>query len=148
MRLVAALMTRPAARWPKTRHSMRIWPVAATTFAFFAWGLAFASEENVDGDRLSECYGTYDAMVGLGEAGKITAEERATFEAQRGRAESLAMDRLKSEGLSEDLAREQLEGHALFMRSELRDIRDGGVGIYNTEEMRKLALSCDPLMGK
>ena len=87
-------------------------------------------------------------MVGLGDTGKITAEERAAFEAQRGKAESLAMDRLKSEGLSEDLAREQLEGHALFMRSELRDIRDGGVGIYNTEEMRKLALSCDPLMGK
>jgi hypothetical protein len=141
-------MMLPAARWLKTRHSMRIRPIVATTLAFFAWGLAFASEENVDGDRLSECYGIYDAMVGLGEAGKIPAQERARFEAQRARAESLALEKLKSEGLSEELAREQLEGHSLYMRSELREIREGGVGIYNIAEMRKLALACDPLMGQ
>lgn len=121
---------------------------AATIAAFFAWGLAFGSEENADGDRLSECYGTYDAMVGLADAGKISAEERASYEALRAKAETLAMERLRSDGLNEALAREQLDGHALFMRSELRDIREGAVGIYSADDMRKLARACDPLVGK
>jgi hypothetical protein len=126
---------------------MRVLLLCATSIAFFVGGLAFASEENVDGDRLSECYGTYDAMVGLGEAGKISAEERAAFEALRAKAETLAMDRLKAEGLNDALAREQLEGHALFMRSELRELREGAVGIHSAEDMRKLALACDALVG-
>jgi hypothetical protein len=124
---------------------MRVLLLAATSIAFFAGGLAFASEENVDGDRLSECYGIYDAMVGLGEAGKLATDERSQFEVKRQKAESLAMARLQAEGLNEELAREQLEGHALYMRSELRDLR-GGVGIHGIDDMRKLAQGCDPLV--
>jgi hypothetical protein len=124
---------------------MRVLLLAATSIAFFAGGLAFASEENVDGDRLSECYGIYDAMVGLADAGKLSAEERPQFETKRQKAESLAMARLQAEGLNEALAREQLEGHALYTRSELRDLR-GGVGIHGADDMRKLTQACDPLL--
>lgn len=124
---------------------MRTLLVAATSIAFLAGGLAFASEENVDGDRLSECYGVYDAMVGLADAGKLATGERSPFEAKRQKAQSLAMDRLQAEGLNEELAREQLEGHALYMRSEARDLR-GGAGIHGVDDMRKLAQACDPLV--
>ena len=126
---------------------MRVLLLCATSIAFFVGGLAFASEENVDGDRLSECYGVYDAMVGLADAGKLSAEERSQFEAKRQKAESLAMARLQAEGLNEELAREQLEGHAIYMRSETRDLR-GGVGIHGVEDMRKLAQACDPLVAE
>lgn len=120
-------------------------PLLATVPTFFAASLAFASEGNVDGDRMAECYASYDAMVALAEANKIPPAEKPVFEAQRLNAEARAIVLFKSEGLNEEFAREMLEGRALFMRSELRDIRDGA-GIYGADEMRKMALACDALV--
>lgn len=122
----------------------RLW-LFATAVTFFSTPLAFASEENVDGDRMAECYATYDAMVALGDVSKIPAAEKTAYEVLRLKAETKAIALYKSEGLDEELAREMLDGRALFMRSEFRDIRDGA-GIYGAEEMRKLALACDPLV--
>ena len=117
----------------------------ATAVGFFAVTLAFASEGNVDGDRMAECYASYDALVALGEVNKITPAEKTGYEAQRVKAEARAIVLFQSEGLNEELAREMLEGRAVYMRSELRDLRDG-VGIYGADEMRKFASDCDPLL--
>ena len=116
--------------------------LAALALSLIFHGVVSAGDNNVDGDRLAECFATYDALVGLGEAGKLPADQTATYKTQRERAQASALARYKSEGLDEDNAQGQLEGRAEYMREELRDLHEGS-GIYGADEMKRMATACD-----
>lgn len=107
---------------------------------------ALADPGAVDGSRMAECYGAYDALVSLGEVKKIPEDESAKASSQRVKAEAQAIALFKAEGLGEELAREALESSALFTRSETRELREG-TGIYSIDDIRKIATGCDALLG-
>ena len=105
-----------------------------------------AEDNSADGDRLAECYAVYDALVGLGDLGKLPPAETERFKSQREKAKDLALSQYSREGLDSENANGQLEGRAEYMREELRDLHDGS-GIYNADEMRKMASACDATVG-
>lgn len=109
-------------------------------------GAVCAADGAADAEQMTECYGVYDAMVGLIAAGAVPAAEKAHAEEQRNKAEAQAIALYKSEGLNEELARQQLAGRAIFMRSEVREL-EAPSGIYSTDDVRKMAADCDGLLG-
>lgn len=126
---------------------MKYWLVTAAVVSVFSLAVSVASaEQDVDGDRMAECYAAYDALVGLADLHKISAEDKARYDAQRTKAREKGLQLYKSEGLNEELASEQLEGRAEFMHSEFRELHDGA-GIYGLDDVRKIASDCDALIG-
>jgi hypothetical protein len=125
---------------------MNSWLISAATIAVLTCAVAVASaEQEVDGDQMAECYAAYDAMVSLHDVHKISAEDKAKYDALRAKAEAKGIALYKSEGLDDDLAHEQLAGRAEFMHSEFRELHEGA-GIYSIEDMKKIASDCDALV--
>jgi hypothetical protein len=106
-----------------------------------------AEDNSADGDRQAECFATYDALVGLGEAGKLPTDETDGYRVKRGQAETRALSQYKTEGLDAENAHGQLEGRAEYMREELRDLHEGS-GIYDASEMKRMATACDPVVSE
>ena len=145
MRLVAALVSTGLASAKKDRE-MGNRLLLAALLATFSCASVSASDATPDGDQFAECYASYDAMVGLGESGKIPTEEKAGYETKRSKVEALALAQYQVEGLDEENARGQLKGRGEYMRGELREIHNG-TGIYSADEMKKIASDCDALVG-
>ncbi len=124
--------------------------IAAVVFTLLSLLLAgpgaLADPEAVDGVRMAECFAAYDTLVTLGELKKFPEAERAQAAGQRAKAEARALTLYQSEGLNEELARESLAENALFTRSETRELRDGN-GIFSIDDVRRMAVECDALVG-
>ncbi|MEQ1755398.1 MAG: hypothetical protein ABL973_14850 [Micropepsaceae bacterium] len=125
---------------------MKSWLISAASVAVFTGAVAIASaEQEVDGDRMAECYAAYDAMIGLDGTHKLSADDKAKYDALRSKAEAKGIALYKSEGLDEELAREQLAGRAEFMHSEFRELHQG-TGVYGIEDVKKIASDCEALV--
>jgi hypothetical protein len=116
--------------------------VAVTLLSFST--AAIAADTPVDSDRMTECFGAYDAMVALGNSKKFTDIDVEKYSALRLKAQAKAIELYKSEGLNEEIALDQLAGRATYMTSELRDLNAAG-GIFSADDMRKLSAACDTL---
>jgi hypothetical protein len=115
--------------------------VVALTFS----QVVSAGDNSVDGDQLAECFAVYDALVGLGDLGKLPAAETDGYRNQREKAKARALAQYGREGLDPENANGQIEGRAEFMREELRDLHEGS-GVYSADEMKRMAAACDPLV--
>ena len=119
--------------------------VAVTILSSLTVGIvASAADTPVDSDRMTECFGAYDAMVALGNSKKFQDIDVEKYAAQRSKAQAKAIELYKAEGLNEEIALDQLAGRATYMTSELRDLNPSG-GIFGADDMRKLSADCDTL---
>ena len=119
--------------------------ILAVTVTLLSFSTAAnAADTPVDSDRMTECFGAYDAMVSLGNSKKFADIDVEKYSALRLKAQAKAIELYKSEGLNEEIALDQLAGRAAYMNSELRDLNAAG-GIFSADDMRKLSAECDTL---
>ena len=118
--------------------------LAASLFAATA---AFAEEDaeaKIRGQAYAQCYGVYHAMQTLAE--KQHDDAAATsFKERAAKADALARDAYKVNGLADDDMDSELDASAEAIESQFQAL-SGGDGWYDLDAMKKETKGCDQML--
>lgn len=118
--------------------------LAASLFAATAAVAEEDAEAKIRGQAYAQCYGVYHAMQTLAEK-QHDDSTAASFKERAAKADALARDAYKVNGLTDDDMDSELDASAEAIESQFQPL-SGGDGWYDLNAMKKETQSCDAML--